>query len=45
MNEIFKVLHTLKNAVPKDYDRYYKYKKLANRLFCSILYLNKKLST
>ena len=45
MNEIFKVLYALKNAIPKDYDKYHKYKKLANRLFCSILYLNKKLST
>ena len=43
MNEIFKVLHALKSAIPKDYDKYHNYKKLANRLFCSILYVNKKI--
>ena len=43
INEIFKVLNALKNAIPKDYDKFYNYKKLANMLFCNILYLNKKL--
>lgn len=43
INEIFKTLTTLKAAIPKDYNKYIKYKQLATSLFCSLLYLNKKL--
>ena len=43
INEIFGIINMLKEAVPRDVDKYFGYKHDALKLYASIVYVNKKL--
>lgn len=44
IDEIFKIIDMYKKAVPRDIEKYYRYKKEATKLFMAILYVNKKIN-
>lgn len=43
IREIFKVIDMYKNAVPRDLENYYRFKRRATQLFSSIVYVNGKI--